>query len=104
MTELFLGDKMKFKIVGEIEAQTEEEARFAATIQGGHDYLNFIEKANASSNYWRMTEVSKDMAQYLFNCGREVFQIHNHFDSSSESLCTNLDDIMEFDGIFAIER
>ena len=94
---------MKYKIVGEIEAENEEEARFAATIQGGHDYLRFVEEDSISPNDRQMTEVSRDMAQYLFNCGKEVYQIHNHFDSSSESLCTELEDVTGFDGIFGIE-
>jgi len=34
---------MKFKISGEIEAENEEEARFKATVEGGHDILEFEE-------------------------------------------------------------
>uniref|UniRef100_A0A6M3LUQ0 Uncharacterized protein n=1 Tax=viral metagenome TaxID=1070528 RepID=A0A6M3LUQ0_9ZZZZ len=33
----------KFKIVGEIEAEDEEDARFKATIEGGNDILTFEE-------------------------------------------------------------
>lgn len=32
-----------YKISGEIEADNEEEARFKATVEGGHDYLDFEE-------------------------------------------------------------
>ena len=34
---------MKFKISGEIEAENEEEARFKATVEGGHGILDFEE-------------------------------------------------------------
>jgi hypothetical protein len=94
---------MKYTIIGEIEAKDEEEARFAATIEGGHDYLRFIEEDSLPPNDCQIIEVSRDMAQYLFNCGKEVYRIHNHFDSSAESLCAKLEDILNFDGIFFVE-
>jgi hypothetical protein len=49
---------------------------------------------------WKMTEISKDMAEYLFNTNKEVYILHS---DGSESLVEDLQQIRNTEELLGVE-